>query len=176
MVVPLMKKLKVLGVYRCELLHIGDTLKLLEIIRKERNYSNGKVHKVELDFYPRFHVGPVDNPVYGGKASYGVTWDDFGLDSRIGIWQLLTRILPQAKKQYVDLVSKDSALRFWLEQSPCWRVDETIAAIARGDDGADLAIQVNYPKSRGRAGRLGWDKSHWWADSIYLLSICTFAN
>src|SRR5271156_6525484 len=109
MVVPLMTKLKALGVYRCELIHVADTMKLLEIIRTNRSYGNGKTHRVLLDFYPRFHVGPVDNPIPGGKGSYGVTWDNFGLDSRLAIWQLLTRILPQAKKQGVDLISKDSA-------------------------------------------------------------------
>ena len=160
MAVPLMTKLKVLGVYRCELIHIGDTMKLLEIIRKGRGYCNGKTHKVLLDFYPRFHIGPVDNPVPYGKGSYGVTWDNFGLDSRLAIWQLLTRILPQAKKQGVDLISKDSAFRFWLEQSPCWRVADTIMAIERGDDGVKLAIQVDYPNTRGKAGKLNRD-NHW---------------
>ena len=161
MVVPLMTKLRVLGVYRCELIHVGDTLKLLEIVRKDRNDDSGKTRKVHLDFYPRFHVGPMENAGKSGKGSYGVTWDDFGLDSRLGIWQLLTRILPRAKEHGIDLITKDSALRFWLEQSPCWRIDDTIKAIERGDDGAKLAVQVNYPNTRGKVGRLAWDDSHW---------------
>ncbi len=165
-----MTKLKVLGVYRCELIHIGDILKLLQIIQKKRSY------RAQLDFYPRFHVGPVENPVHGGKASYGVTWDNFILDSRLGIWQLLTRILPQAKKQGVDLVSKDCAFRFWLEQSPCWRVEDTIKAIERGDDGVKLAVQVNYPNTRGKAGRLAWDDSYWWVNFVYLISVDSDAN
>lgn len=160
MVVPLMTKLKVLGVYRCELIHVGDAEKLLEIVRKYRSYGSGKTHRVKLDFYPRFHVGPRNNPA-GRKGSYGVTWDNFILDSRLAIWALLMRILPQAKKQGVNLVSKDSAFRFWLEQSPCWRVEDTIKAIERGDDGAELAVQVNYPNTRGKTGLLAWDDSHW---------------
>jgi hypothetical protein len=176
MVVPLMKKLKVLGVYRCELIHVGDTEKLLEIVRKYRSYGNGKTRIVKLDFYPRFHVGPRKTPVHGGKASYGVTWDNFVLDSRLAIWALLMSTLPQAKKQGVDLTSKDSGFRFWLEQSPCWRVEDTIKAIERGDDGAKLAVQVNYPKTRGKTGRLAWDHSHWWVDFNYLISTDLSAN
>lgn len=152
MVVPLMENLKVLGVYRCELIHLGDALKLLEVIRVDR--GTAKKDRVLLDFYPRFHVGPEQIPgEYESTGSYGVTWDNFILDSRLAIWQLLTRILPQAKKQGVDLTGRDSAFKFWLDQSPLWRVDDTIMAIERGDDGMKLAVQVDYPRTRGKTTR-----------------------
>jgi hypothetical protein len=154
-----MRNLKVLGVYRCELIHLGDTMKLLEIIQMNR--GTPQKDRVALDFYPRFHVGPEHIPGgYEPAGSFGVTWDNFSLDSRLAIWQLLTRILPQAKKQGVDLVSKDSAFRFWLGQSPLWRVDDTIAAIERGDDGMKLAVQVDYPNTRGKTAR--FDKPGIW--------------
>jgi hypothetical protein len=147
-----MRNLKVLGIYRCELIHVGDTMKLLEIIQTNR--ATGKKDRVALDFYPRFHVGPEHIPGgYEPTGSYGVTWDNFILDSRLAIWQLLTISLPQAKKQGVDLISKDSAFRFWLDQSPLWRVEDTIMVIERGDGGMNLAVQVDYPHTRGKTSR-----------------------
>jgi hypothetical protein len=142
-----MRKLKVLGIYRCELIHVGDTMKLLEIIGTNR-IKNGRNNNAALDFYPRFHIGPrhtVDNQFSG---SYGVTWDNSSLDTRLAVWQLLTRVIPEAKKQGVDLTSSGTAFRKWLDQGPCRKVGETIRAIEKGIPNKDVAILVDCAISR----------------------------
>jgi hypothetical protein len=157
LVVPEMRRLKVLGIYRCEMIHLGDTMKLLEILRKDR--GSGMTKKVALDFFPRFHEGPVwvqDCVYYTG--SYGVTWDNFVLDSRLAIWQLLTRILPQAESQGVDLMGKDAAFKLWMDKSPCWRVDETMEAIQKNWQAERLAVQVDYPRTHGKQYKLPYGR------------------
>ena len=71
--VPQMTNLEMLGVYRCPLIHVGYAMQLLEIITLDR--MKGREHQVSLDFYPRFHIGPViedGNPqTIGG---FGPTW------------------------------------------------------------------------------------------------------
>jgi hypothetical protein len=138
-----MRRLKVLGVYQCQLIHLGDTMRLLEILRENR--GSGMTKNIELDFYPRFHVGPVEN----GK-SYGVTWDNFRLDSRLAIWQIISRAMPQAKKQGVDLFGPDAAFRFWLEKSPCWRVADTLWALDNEKDMGRLVAQLDFPNTWGK--------------------------
>ena len=145
-----MRKLEVLGVYQCQLIHLGDTLRLLEIIRTGRG-SDG----VTLDFYPRFHVGPVpskDGDNYTG--SYGVTWDNSGIDTRLAIWALVYKILNQSQKQGAGLFGEDSAFKLWLEKSPCWRVDETLIAIQQERNALKLATQLDFPHTLGRMHKL----------------------
>ncbi|KAI9744450.1 MAG: hypothetical protein M1818_001979 [Claussenomyces sp. TS43310] len=153
--VPHMRNLKTLGVYRCELIHIGHTMQLLEIIRTNR--GSGMTSDINLDFYPRYHIGPADEDPKVCSGSYGVTWDNFTLDSRLAIWQILSVVLPQARKQGVDLISKDAAFRLWMERVPLWRLDDTIHAILHERDPHQVAAQVDFPHSRGRKSRLGWD-------------------
>jgi hypothetical protein len=123
-----MRKLKFLGVYNCELLHLGHVHDLLEIIRTDR--ENWMTKNIQLDFYPRFHIGP--DPDTAGEfytGSYGATWDNFKLDSRVAIWAIISRAMCQANRQGVDLVSEGTALRHWLDKSPCWKVEKTITTL-----------------------------------------------
>ena len=72
-IVPQMTNLEMLGIYKCPLIHVGDAMKLLHIIRLDR--MKGRENQVSLDFYPRLHVGPLiqdGNPnTVGG---FGATW------------------------------------------------------------------------------------------------------
>ncbi|KAF7960817.1 hypothetical protein EAE96_000490 [Botrytis aclada] len=136
LVIPEMRKLKTLGVYNCELIHLGDGIELLDIITRDR--LRGCEHQVDLDFYPAYHVGPY--PIHqagdqkgqrrlGGEYSYGVTWDDPGMhvaDIRIAIWQEVHSLLRQARAQGIDFVSKHTMFRQWLDKSPCMLVEETL--------------------------------------------------
>lgn len=156
LVIPHMRKLKMLGVYRCELIHVGDTMRLLEIIRSDR--GAGMTKTIALDFYPRYHFGPADGTPDTFSGSYGVTWDNEKLDTRLAIWQILYLALPQAKRQGVDLTSKDAAFRLWLERVPLWRLDDTIHAILHERDPFILAAQIDFPHTRGSIRKLACDQ------------------
>jgi hypothetical protein len=143
--IPMMRNLKVLGVYKCQLIHVGDTMKLLEIIQTDK--PKGKDTQISLDFYPNYHQGPVPFPGYKYYVgSYGVTWDNWNGDTRLGVWQLISVIIPQALKQKQDFWSKHTMFRQWLDKSPCWRVSETLATLVRdtGDTRTDEEIDENF--------------------------------
>jgi hypothetical protein len=123
-----MRKLENLGIYKCQLIHVGEAMKLLEIIKTDRML--GKEHQVNLDFFPNYHVGPRESLGEFCVGTYGACWDNWGGDTDIAIWAMVTRIIPQARKQGIDFESHHTAFRQWLEKSPCWRVDEMLQAIS----------------------------------------------
>ncbi|KAG9235425.1 hypothetical protein BJ875DRAFT_359100, partial [Amylocarpus encephaloides] len=128
LIIPRLRHLKHLAVLKCELIHVGETMKLLEIIQTDR--LRGKENDVNLDFYPNFHAGPEIKPYNKYTVgSFGVTWDNWNGNSILAIWQLVTRIIPQAKSQDIDFISKGTSFRKWLDDGPCWRVEETLNAI-----------------------------------------------
>lgn len=145
LIIPLMRNLKVLGVYKCQLIHIGNTMKLLEIIQTDK--PKGKDTQVSLDFYPNYHLGPIS--VAGRDdhvGSYGVTWDNWNGDTRLAVWQLVALIIPQAEKQEQDFLSKHTMFRQWLDKTPCWRVEETLATLIRrpGDTRSNEEIDEEF--------------------------------
>jgi hypothetical protein len=143
-----MSNLKALGVYQCQLIHIGDTLRLLEIVRKGRESSPKRA--VTLDFYPRFHVGPVPIPNDDNyTGSYGVTWNNSRIDSRLAIWCLVARSVRQSRHQGAGLFNGDGAFKLWLEKSPCWRIDDTLIALCYQRDPLLLATQLDFPNTKG---------------------------
>lgn len=122
-----MRNLRHLGVYKCELIHFGETLVLLDLIRADRPLEWR--HQVNLDFYPNFHRGPFDSDTfYAGP--YGVTWDNWNGNSILGIWCMIESILKQAHTQGIDLTTKGTMFRKWLDDGPCWRVEETLKALS----------------------------------------------
>jgi hypothetical protein len=117
--------LRHLGLYQCRLLHFGATLKVLEVIEKHQTES-GFVH---LDFFPNFHQGPNSSD---RKGSFGVTWEDPGLNTTAGILQLaLYHHYPKARSMGFDLFDPSSAYRLWLEKCPLpdWTVVRAYEAI-----------------------------------------------
>ena len=160
LIIPLMRNLQVLGLYKCPLIHVGHTMKVLEIIQIDR--VRERQNQISVDFYPNYHVGPASDP---GKdyivGSYGVTWDNWNGDSCLSIWQLVSIIMPQARSQKQDFWSKHTMFRQWLDKSPCWRVAETLAAIQRspGDTRTnneieeDFVVMVDFPETGGSKAR-----------------------
>jgi hypothetical protein len=123
-----MRNLKVLGVYKCQLIHVGDGLRLLEIICTDRPL--GKEYQVSLDFFPNYHAGPIIEP--GSEftvGSYGVTWDNWNGDTGLATWAIAYRVITRAKMQGIDMVSPHTSFRKFLEMSPCYDVDNTLAAM-----------------------------------------------
>jgi len=125
LIIPSMRGLKHLGVFRCPLIHIGNTLELFEIIKTDRPIE--KERQVNLEFFPNFHIGPVRSPgnIYF-TGGYGATWDNFNGRTDLAIWGLVLKIMRKARKYSIDVFSKGTAFRCWLEMSPCWRVGETL--------------------------------------------------
>jgi hypothetical protein len=154
--IPMMRNLKVLGIYQCPLIHIGETLRLLEIIQVDKIQE--KKHQISLDFYPMYHVGPIPFPGNTGHTgSFGVTWDNWNGDTRLAIWQLVSIIIPQAIEARQDFLSKHTMFRQWLDKTPCWRVAETLGVLELrpGDTRSqleideDFAVMVDYPNTGG---------------------------
>ncbi len=131
LLIPKMRYLRVLGIYQCPMLHVGETMRLLELIKTDRPLE--RENQVYLDFYPTYHQGPADlpsgqrNPLFTGE--YGVTWDNFGEDSCKAIWAIVFRVYHQAIKQGFDITAPGTAFRQWLDRGPCWKVDITLEAI-----------------------------------------------
>lgn len=163
LLVPKMYKLEYLGVFNCPLIHVGHTLFLLSIIDKQANarpkINSGEPKKwAKVDFYPRFHVGPVDEYHDAEKyaGSYGVTWDNWNLDSRQAIWTIVYRALIKAKEMGVEFAGKSSAFRRWLYAGPCLFVDEVLGRMLNPNKHGleDLTSWIRYDKFRGRTSRL----------------------
>lgn len=153
LVIPNMRKLVDLGVYKCQLIHIGDAIPLLDIIKLDRPAD--KEDQVYLDFFPNYHVGPKVFPGYTYQTgSYGVTWDNWNGDTRLAIWALVRRIIPKALSQGIDMTKPGTAFRGWLDRSPCWRIEETLKDLMDPNiDPIKLAVSVDFPNYKGNVDR-----------------------
>ncbi|KAF7863832.1 hypothetical protein EAF04_006797 [Stromatinia cepivora] len=160
LIIPEIRKLSVLGVYNCELIHLGDGQELLNIIQRDR--LRGCEHQVHLDFYPAYHVGPYSTHQagdkkgeqrLGGQYSYGVTWDDPGMmvaDIRLAIWQEVHGLIHQARNQGIDFESKHTMFRQWLDKSPCLAVEKTLKVLMDPCAGIDqIIVHVAYREFHG---------------------------
>lgn len=146
LLIPQMSKLEILGIYNCQLMHLGTGLKLLDILKMDR--LKGKEHSVSLDFYPMYHLGPDEVEHYVGQ--YGVSWDNTQMDTRRAIWSLAKRIIEKARAQNIDLMSPHTMFRQWLEKTPCWKVKATLNSFWFPDvKGIEIAAMVEYPLTRG---------------------------
>jgi hypothetical protein len=179
LLIPKMRKLTNVGVYKCQLIHIGNTMRLLEILKTDRPLE--KEHQVHLDFYPNHHNGPPFQPgnpfAIGG---FGPTWDNWDGNSILAVWKLVFDILLQAAAQGIDLVSPHTAFRKWLDDGPCWRVEATLAAILEPSvpvaqlcallDASNPTHHGNVKKFTGKIGNRheGWE----WSTKTYYCDGC----
>ncbi|PQE03343.1 ribosomal L36 protein [Rutstroemia sp. NJR-2017a BBW] len=157
LLIPQMRKLKVLGIYQCQLIHLGEGLALLDILKTDR--PRGRENQVALDWSPNYHQGPtVKDMKVGIPYSYGVSWDDTGSvvsDTRIAIWQLVNSIILQARMQDIDFEGPHTAFRMWLEKSPCWEVDQTLKIILDPNSTLhDVVAWVAFPEFKGLPERI----------------------
>lgn len=153
LLIPQMKKLQVLGVYKCPLIHVGHTLQLLDIIKTDR--PQGK--SISLDFFPRFHAGPIHHTAIAKycTGNYGVTWDDWRGNSVLAIWALMARILPTAVAQGVDLIEEGTMFRKWLDMTPCVNIDAILAALMDYNmDPKTFVATVDFYNYKGSVRRL----------------------
>ena len=149
-----MRNLRILGIYNCQLIHVGETMKLLDIIKIDKPLE--RENQVALDFFPNFHLGPVEEPgdPYS-VGSYGVTWDNWNYDTTIAVWCLAIQIITKARSQGVDFESKHTMFRQWLEKGPCHKVGETIKTFMSPNSSLELiAAMVSYRRTQGNIKRL----------------------
>jgi hypothetical protein len=138
-----MRKLEAVGIYQCQLINVGDTLRLLEIVKTDR--IRERENSIRLDFRPNYHAGPVFSPGnIHSTGEYGVTWDNWNGNTILAVWCLVRRIIARARKQNIDFESKYTAFRQWLDKGPCWKVEETLKAVTDpGYDPIALAALVD---------------------------------
>jgi len=153
LIIPSMRNLKHLGVLKCPLVHVGDTLELLEIIKTDRPIERER--QVNLEFFPNFHIGPEKFPgdIYF-TGQYGATWDNFNGRTDLAIWGFVLRIMRKVREYGIDLYGKGTAFRRWLELSPCWRIEKALEQMEEYLNGKCGAIEMiawlDYKLYRGK--------------------------
>ncbi|PMD20946.1 hypothetical protein NA56DRAFT_540642, partial [Hyaloscypha hepaticicola] len=154
LLIPKMRNLQVLGIYNCQLIHVGEAMKLLDIIKIDKPLE--RENQVALDFFPNFHVGPVEEPGNPySVGSYGVTWDNWNYDTTIAVWCLVIQIITKARSQGIDFESKHTMFRQWLEKGPCHKIKETIRTFMSPESSLELiAAMVSYRRTQGKINRL----------------------
>ncbi|CZS95406.1 hypothetical protein WAI453_011355 [Rhynchosporium graminicola] len=160
LLIPKMTNLKVLGIYQCQLLSVSEIFRLLDIIKTDRPL--GRENQIYLDFFPTWHQGPkcvdddtdMHNTHFAG--TYGVTWDNTDMDHCRAIWGIVIRALPIALAQNIDLTSKGTAFRQWLDKGLLWRVEETLEAML--DPGTDPRKLVALADSRNPDHEGQWQR------------------
>ncbi|KAF4969577.1 hypothetical protein FZEAL_10207 [Fusarium zealandicum] len=115
-------QVKMLGIYDCPLLHVGDVICLLDII-SEVNRGRGKNEPQieEFDYYPRFHKG---TPYTGSSgqhcATYGITWGPKHNDIvQRGLLAIVMQAVLKSRQMKVGLLMKPNrAFMTWLSNIP----------------------------------------------------------
>ncbi|KAI9785935.1 MAG: hypothetical protein M1839_008201 [Geoglossum umbratile] len=87
-IIPALPNVEYLGIFECNLMHVGEAIPLLETIRKN----------VRLDFFPR-------RPI-----CY-----DVSIASRVALPAMLFHVLPPAKKKNSQLIDRGSAFESYLK-------------------------------------------------------------
>lgn len=157
LLIPKMTNLKFLGIYMCQLLHMAEVTRLLDIIKTDR--PRGRENQVSLDFFPMWHAGPAEpeNPADGWRnytGTYGVTWDNTWMNHPLAVWCIVKRAIKQAQTQGIDLVSKGTAFRQWLDKGLVWKVEETLQAIL--DPKTDIRVLTALVDNRNPDHNGNW--------------------
>jgi hypothetical protein len=153
LLIPKMRNLEVLGVYKCPLIHVGHTLHLIDVVQMDK--PKGRERQVSLDFFPSLHIGPIVIP--GGNnyfGNFGVTWDSWQGDTCLALWALLCHILPIADELKIDMITPGTMFRKWLDMTPLVAIDETIEVLLDKEDKfpsiAKLVSMFDYMNYKGR--------------------------
>lgn len=145
LVIPGMRRLQSLGVYKCQLINITHGLRLLQILQVDK--PRGRENQVHLDWYPNSHQGP-DNDIWTGN--YGFSWDNLGFDTRIAVWKHVKEIVHRARRQGIDMAARQTSFFKWLQDSPLWKVSETLDTIMDSKTSlAEKVAYINYPLLKG---------------------------
>lgn len=156
-----LRNLKLIGIYQCQLLHLGNMAELLDVVKARGQRTGGDSSYVDLDFFPMYHEGPNSIIRHG---SYGAVWNHPTCDMATGIWQLvLYELYPKARYLDIDILSWGRAFRHFLEKlpMPSWtnvRIYEAIKSIEyRGKENPGELVMTAYNKSEGKWERFADD-------------------
>ncbi|KAB5549748.1 hypothetical protein GE09DRAFT_182916 [Coniochaeta sp. 2T2.1] len=129
-IISSLPNLKLLGIYQCQLLHLGSMWQILHTIRQcGLQVLREDTSFVKLDFFPMFHEGPNNILRHG---SFGASWNNPGTDSAAAIWQLvLYHLYPKALALGFDILEWGCAFRHFLEKCPMreWAVPRIVEAV-----------------------------------------------
>lgn len=116
-IITSLRNLKLIGIYQCQLLHLGNMDELLNAVKTGRQHKgSGDCSFVDLDFFPMYHEGP--NSIFR-HGSFGAVWNQPDCDMATGIWQLvLYELYPEARKLGIDILKWGCAFRLFLEKLP----------------------------------------------------------
>ena len=117
------------GIYRCVLVDVCDTIKLLKIISTGR--SKGK-DRIQLDFYP--------------SLAYNVVKQ---VEMSVAIPALLYRILPQARAQNAGLLAEGTAFREYLHDSRSHVSQQLLEKIEAGRQDEFVVNHMTHRKHKG---------------------------
>lgn len=117
--------LESLGIYNCELLHVGTTEALLNYVGSVNESRRPGDKLIDFDFSPRYHLGPYCSRT----GSYGATWSDpheipnssgtmVLYDSARGLAVIGLRAARLARKFGFELFQHHKAFRGWWERIP----------------------------------------------------------
>jgi len=111
-----LQNLKLIGIYQCQLLHLGNMEQLLRTIKVSAQHKGHHYSFVDLDFSPMYHEGPNSILRHG---SYGAVWNHPDCDMATGIWQIvLCKLYPMARNLNIDILKWGCAFRSFLERLP----------------------------------------------------------
>jgi hypothetical protein len=116
-----MPELTSLGVYSCELIHLGCVDDILHLVG-DRNGGRIQDNKdlIDLDIAPPLRQGPIGIR----KGSYGIThsdptiWNNFGTDMGRALTAKLVGLERAARRAHVVLFIPGKAFRSWLDKLP----------------------------------------------------------
>ncbi|KAK1975484.1 hypothetical protein LZ30DRAFT_808363 [Colletotrichum cereale] len=105
-------QLEVLGIINCELLHVGHTNPLLDLV-----YWNAKrmaKKPVALQFYPRTYFGPLHDRL----GTHIVSWDPINVNVSTGFFTTVFLAVLKALPMGIDLLSKSQDFRRFFDLVP----------------------------------------------------------
>lgn len=154
-IIASLKNLKLIGIYQCQLLHLGNMHQLLAAVKTcLLPTTSDDFSIVDLDFFPAYHEGPNSIVRHG---SYGAVWNHPDCDMATAIWQLvLFYWYPAAKKLGIDILKWGCAFRSFLEKLPMpdWanvRICEAVKSFEyTGQERAKELDMTAYNKAEGR--------------------------
>ncbi|KAF4472300.1 hypothetical protein FALBO_791 [Fusarium albosuccineum] len=113
---------KMLGIYECPLIHVGDVLCLLDLINEvNKNRPKGEVRLGSFDFYPRYHSGmPYKKGPSNTSSTYGLTWSHEKPDVvQRGLLSIVMQAVLKSRHMKIGmLMDKKGAFLKFLSQLP----------------------------------------------------------
>ncbi|GJD02982.1 hypothetical protein ColKHC_11807 [Colletotrichum higginsianum] len=105
-------KLEIMGIIKCELLHVGHINDILDLV----HWNSKRVAKkpMNLQFYPRAYSNQRNNCI----GTHAVSWDPLNVNVLTGIFATVFLAVMKALPMGIDLLSKDQEFRRFFDLVP----------------------------------------------------------